>query len=297
MSEEMELPTGVGAGGLSNLSGPTVRATINYCERVPRAWYNITDPSASFRPLHEHWVTIEDARPNRDRLDLDREGFILLDHVSQAIDLKVSTTGQASVRDEDLYHRELITLIRELSGADLVLPYRTYLMGRRSQRTAGENGDGLTRPADFVHADVTRKSFHDWLRWVPEEEGLEPPPHWRRAALYQAWRVLSDAPQDYPLTLTDGRTVKPDDYVPLDTLNGLLPNERMVESRLGVYDPSHRWFYFSNMSPREVILFKGYDTAHEEQTVLHTAFSDLERHSHATPRKSIEARFIAFWRD
>jgi len=268
---------------------PSVMASVNYCQDIPRAYSSVAHPETNVRPLETHDVVIHDARPIRDRLDLDVEGFNLFDHHSSVSHLRDATALQAT------YHDEVGAFIKQISGADIVLPYRAYCQVRLSQRAPGEKGNDTTRPAGFIHADVTLKTFLNWSRWVQDEEGVQVP-SWSRCTLYNTWRAVSKPPQDFPLALTDGMSVKPGKYVVMDNDVGLDDPDRAIETRLGVYDPDDRWYYFSNMHADELLVFKGYDSNFEDvQTVMHTGFNNTKKHPDATPRESIEARFFAFW--
>lgn len=268
---------------------PSVKAAVNYCKKIPRAYASVPDPSKNIRPLETHEVVIRDARPVRDRLDLDVEGFRLFEHRSSVSHLRDIAELQ------NTYHVEVGAFIKEISGADVVLPYRAYCQVRLSQRAPGENGDDTTRPAGFIHSDVTEKTFLNWARWVQESEGVNVP-SWKRCVFYNTWRAVSVPPQDFPLALTDGKSIKPGNYVIMDNDVGLDNDDRAVETRLAVYDPDDRWYYFSNMRDDELLVFKGYDSQLAEmQTVMHTSFNNTPNNPEATPRESIEARFFAYW--
>ena len=268
---------------------PSVQVTLNFSQDIPRARSSVVDPAQTFMPLEPHEITIRDARPIREQFDLDRQGFALLDHKSSVSHLREPKKLDA------VYHEEVGEFIRKISGADIVLPYRIYLQCRLSQRAPGEKGDATTRPAGFAHADITQKTFNDWVRWVQEDEKVKVP-EFKRAALYQTWRAVSVPPHDYPLTLADARHTRTGHYVVMDNITSLETDDHTVETRLGLYDPAQRWYYFSNMREHELLVFKGYDSRYNDsQTVLHTGFDNTAKHPDATPRESIEARFFAFW--
>jgi hypothetical protein len=65
---------------------PSVSAVVNYS--VPIEGHAIQDvlrPENTHIPLESHTVTVRDARSIRDELDLDKEGFVLLDFQSQTL--------------------------------------------------------------------------------------------------------------------------------------------------------------------------------------------------------------------
>ena len=270
---------------------PSVNALVNYSKDIPRAYANVADPSKDIRPLETHEVVIHDARPINDRLDLDVEGFRLFDHRSSVTHLREAAALQ------ETYHKEVGDFIKRLTGADVVLPYRAYCQVRMSRRGEKDGkGDDTTRPAGFIHSDVTLKTFEDWARWVQDAEGVTVP-DWKRCVFFNTWRAVSNPPQDYPLTLVDARSHKTGKYVVMDNDTGLDSADHYVETRLGLHDPDDRWYYFSNMREDELLVFKGYDSRFgDAQTVMHTGFDNTKLHPNATPRESIEARFFAYWR-
>jgi len=270
---------------------PFVTATVSYCADIPRAQAYVVTPEKNYRPLIATTVKIRDARPIREQLDLDQQGFMLIDHKSSVTHLRTPEEIDAT------YHQEVGALIKQISGADFVLPYRKYMQLRLSQRAPGEHGNEFTRPAGFVHMDFTQKSFQDFIRWVQETEGVSPG-EYSRVVFYQTWRALSPPPQDYPLAITDGRSVKPGNYVIMDNyITSDMSGDNVVETRLGKADPQDRWYYFSNMRIDELLVFKGNDTRFgDSQSVLHTGFDNTAAEPNAVPRESLEARFFAFWK-
>jgi hypothetical protein len=64
------------------------------------------------------------------------------------------------------------------------------------------------------------------------------------------------------------------------------------------YNPKHRWSYFSDMTPGEVLVFKTNDSdSNHPHHVPHTAFNDPNCPEGVPPRTSIEMRAVAYWFD
>ena len=96
-----------------------------------------------------------------------------------------------------------------------------------------------------------------------------------------------------PLAIADARTLEPHD---------LVPAQRSYPDRVGetyriTYNPAHRWFYFPEMEPGEALVFKCYDSLDDGRArfTAHTAFVDPATPADAPPRRSIEARALAFF--
>ncbi len=76
-----------------------------------------------------------------------------------------------------------------------------------------------------------------------------------------------------------------------------MPDEdKAIAAAIFQYRPQHRWWYFSNMTREEALVFKFHDSRRVRPwRVPHTAFFDNTRPD-ARPRESIEARSIAYFR-
>ena len=63
------------------------------------------------------------------------------------------------------------------------------------------------------------------------------------------------------------------------------------------YDPDRKWFYLDQQNREEVILFKIYDSATDDETgpALHTSFRCVDIPEEGVPpRESIEVRALIF---
>lgn len=105
------------------------------------------------------------------------------------------------------------------------------------------------------------------------------------------WRSPSPPPQDRPLALLDRRTLDAADFVPA-VIRGPSANLNALQAS---YSPRHRFCWWSDMTPDEVLVFLQYEEGRgRTSTVLHTAFSDPRCPAGAPPRQSIEARAYVF---
>ena len=67
-------------------------------------------------------------------------------------------------------------------------------------------------------------------------------------------------------------------------------------SRVCKHSAAHGWYYFSNLTSDEVLVFKAFDSAAPDAyNAAHTAFDDPTAPADAAPRASVEARFVAFF--
>jgi hypothetical protein len=62
------------------------------------------------------------------------------------------------------------------------------------------------------------------------------------------------------------------------------------------YNPAHRWYYFRDMSPEEVLVFKAHDTDRRRSIrVPHSAFTDPTCAAGVPTRASVEMRGLALF--
>jgi hypothetical protein len=228
-------------------------------------------------------VKIEDAREHAGELTLEGNGFSVKRWPTQVRDF--IDTPAISGR----YVAECEALVRQLTDCDA-----TYQAGPIHCRFDGVD-DPLARydgvPAHYVHSDYSPTSADMSLTSLPES-----PSRYARLAVYNIWRVLTPPPQSQPLAVCDVTTLRPGDEQESKVIMGYADGD--VEFFTQLYHPHerHRWYYFSDMTPDEVLVFKSLDTDPERaRYVPHCAFLDPNRPA-GSARMSIEARIWAAFR-
>jgi hypothetical protein len=191
-------------------------------------------------------------------------------------------------------------VVARLTGTDLVIPMGGML--RRSVTTSAS----VQPPAAEAHVDFTQRSAE---RIAQRLYGRDRPngPGYRRFIGFSLWRALSAPPQDMPLALCDGASVRDDegthntkvdvDEIPTGAalLAPIEGEENMTAATIFHYSAAHRWWYFPDMTPDEVVLIKLYDSDHSGAwRCPHTAFRDTSRPD-AHERQSMEFRGIAYF--
>lgn len=228
-----------------------------------------------------HDVTILNGRQLNPLPTLDRQGFEL----RQAPTILRNFSDGEMV--ERVYYKRLERLIKDVTGAaDVVVFDRTI-------RTAEPN-NSVRSPVLHAHNDYTAASAPKRvLDLLGEEEGRKRLQ--KRFAQINVWRPIGSVVQSTPLAFADARTVNPQNLVPTAVNYG----DRQGEVYELKYDPAIRWVTFPNMTPDEVVLIKGYDSAGDYRAKLspHTAFIDPNSPDNTPPRKSIEVRTFAFFDD
>lgn len=272
---------------------PTVESSVNYLGEMNElpVFYAENYQNNNLN-LEEHRISVRDARSLRPRLALERDGFILADHPSAMRDYADTEAV------ERIYQPEIRELIAGLTGASLVVTTGAVLRwGERAEEsgTASVN----SRPARFVHVDYSRQSFNHFARTHLDTAGVEDPETWlqKRYVAYNIWRVLTPPPQDVPLGLCTAPSTAAGDVV---TGEAVIDAPGVPEFRFGSslyrYNPDHRWFYFSAMTPGEALVFKAFDSdTGRVQGCPHSAFNDPGAPDDVTPRASAEIRAYAWF--
>ncbi|MGH7852311.1 MAG: CmcJ/NvfI family oxidoreductase [Candidatus Binatia bacterium] len=227
-------------------------------------------------------MAIQDGRLLADRLSLDENGFVFVEHKTQVRDFFDAEELQS------VYYPEVERLIKEASGASRVVVFdHTLRSGEEGEREAKL----IREPVLSAHNDYTEWSGPNRVReFLPEEaDSLLA----RRFAIIQVWRAINQPIQSNPLALADAKSVAMED---------LLVAERRYPHRVGQtyrlkFSPEHRWFYFPKMRRDEALVFKVFDSEKDGRARFtpHTSFNDPASPPNAPARQSIEVRAFAFF--
>jgi hypothetical protein len=227
-------------------------------------------------------MVVRNGRLLADRLLLDEQGFIFVQHKTKVADFF------NSLELESAYYPEVEELIKGASGASRVVIFdHTLRSGDETEREAKL----IREPVLSAHNDYTEWSGPNRVREIlPDEaETLLT----RRFAIIQVWRAINQPIQSNPLAVADAKSIAMED---------LLVAERRYPHRVGQtyrlkYNPNHRWFYFPEMRRDEALVFKVYDSEKDGRARFtpHTSFEDPASPPNAPPRQSIEARALAFF--
>jgi hypothetical protein len=226
-------------------------------------------------------MTLLNGRVLGERLSLDEQGFVFVEHKSQVKDFFDENQLKT------IYYPEIEQLIRSQSGASRVVIFDHAL---RSGDEAEREEKLVRNPVLQAHNDYTEWSGPNRLREILPDEADELLKH--RFAIIQVWRAINRPIQSNPLALADARSIAFED---------LMVAERRYPHRVGQtyrlkYNPDHRWIYFPEMRRDEAIVFKVYDSDKKRaRFTAHTSFEDPATPPGAPPRQSIEMRAFAFF--
>jgi hypothetical protein len=264
-----------------SIASKNVTATLHYLKRTGQrpvryvgepppgavAWDGIDDPRD---------VLIEDARGRETEFTIDRNGFTLRRAPTQVRDFYSPEEVRA------VYYPEVERLLREALGASRVVVFD------HGVRNAGMEGHRV--PSRRVHNDHTVNSAPRRVRDHLGEEADELLRH--RFGVVNVWRPIRGPVLDSPLALCDARSFTDADLIASDLV---YPHVRGETSSVE-FKPEHRWYYFSEMQPDEVLLIRVHDSANDGRARLsfHTSFENPAAPA-APPRESIEVRSLVFY--
>ena len=238
-------------------------------------------------------VTVRNARL-AGPFTLQQHGFCISQHRTSISDWGANYGGDSP------YAAEVCAAAAKICGADVVVPMGGMV------RSSGLTSATVQPPAAEAHVDFTRgcaERIAARLYRNAHPAGAA----YRRFIAFSFWRALSPPPQDMPLALCEGGSVRDDegthntkvDVDEIPTGEALFApiecEELMAAATIFHHSPAHRWWYFPDMTPEEVIFIKFYDSDHSGAwRCPHTAFRDHTRPD-ARERRSMEFRAIAYF--
>jgi len=267
---------------------PYVEGELNYmAPMAERPRYLAYEPepgeARSNMTYDAHVMAIHDMRPIQHELDLDREGFGLIE----------ARTAVKDLWDDDevrrVYYPECEALIKELTGASRVFVF-DHVQRRRIPGLVDYSRSGPRQPATRVHVDHTGRSGPQRVRDLLPDEADELLKG--RVQVINLWRPTRGPLQDAPLALCDSKTVDEHDLVASD----LVYKNRTGETYSVTYNPAHKWYYAPELRRDEALLLKIMDSKTDGRArfMPHTSFTDPTTPADAFPRESIELRTLVF---
>ena len=254
--------------------------------------------NATGTPPQNPPTRIRDARALQARATSEAEfmaehGFVLLKAPTRVTDWGNSEQVteyylpevEATIRDRLYPGRKLIvqqppTVMRRGAGTNVP----QYGLGVHSDH--GTTADDFQRNvAAFTNADFGAR----WRAWFErdEVEGFISLDFWRTTGMEGPLRHM-------PLALCDPTSVDAADIIPT-ALEGVAPGGAVTHHVSLAYNPGQLWYYYPNMEPDEVLVFKLFQLMRNENAqpycaCFHTAFEHPATPADAQPRQSCEHR-------
>lgn len=228
-------------------------------------------------------IMVENARPWHvyGMETLDRHGFTLASLKPDVQDFR----DEAEV--EKRYYPAIERLVEQASGA-----HRAFVWSHLIRtETPVDFNDGYAR---FVHCDYNMKRLKEMSEDVLVKHGVEPQANWTYA-WFNTWQPFDNPAINNPLAFIDWQSLPEDDVI--DYFYTGRNRDSLVAAP--VYNPEHRWRYFPDMTPEEILVFKQMDGRRGGVSVYcpHTSFDVPDAPEGAPPRRSIEVRLLAVFED
>lgn len=217
-------------------------------------------------------VKVADLRDSDWQPAFDRDGIEFIRQPSKVTEFDANESWKAT------YDKELIDLLKGQHGAAEVIVF--------DHTIRLDDPQAPRRPARNVHNDYNEAGAQQRLLDLVGEARAE---EFRDGGFgfVNVWRPVENAIKSSPLGF-----IKPDSIRGRDWMDiGLIYPDRLGQI-LGVAgNQDHQWFYRSQMTPDEAIIFNIYDSGGRPH-LAHSAL-DLPSDVHATtPRQSIESRTL-----
>ncbi len=252
-------------------------------------------PSSGLGTVAAEHIRVEmpifDCRPLIKTLSLDNAGFEMVKESTHFDDFYNSDSVCQS------YYPQVIELLKRNTNGVAVFVFDHNV---RNQTRADLGEAGVREPVDGAHNDYTVASGPRRVLEILEENNALHL-NGKRAALINVWRPIVGPVQDFPLAICDARTAVLGDFVPTRIEHFLeddLDSPHLVGEIYNFrHNPSHKWFYVSDMQPNEFMLLKCYDSMHDNYACFtgHTGFRNPDSPSDADPRQSIEVRTLVIF--
>jgi hypothetical protein len=246
---------------------------VRYSDRSAEGGFIRANGDYSFG-MEDHPVRVHNAR--LEQIDFDTHGFTLLKHPTD-----VDFTSAEDVQRR--YHPEARRLVQQLTGASEVFAFLGILRGGEEDLGGG--------PALSAHVDFNEASLRNWVQRLAPDRAAELAG--RRLVNVNLWRGVRPV-RNSPLAVCDARSVEKGDFMTV-RFGEDPPPPGPVPGGLNVaYNPRHRWYYYPDMEPDEVIAFRLFDTGNPHwQMTAHTAIVDPTAVPGSPKRTSYELRTLA----
>ncbi|MFO7277465.1 MAG: CmcJ/NvfI family oxidoreductase [Pseudomonadota bacterium] len=254
-----------------------VNSFIRYSGRDAEGGFIRANGDYSFS-MEDHPAIVRNAR--LEKIDFATHGFTLVKHRTEA-----NFDDPADI--ERRYYPEACRIVKELTGASEVFAFLGIRRGGESNAGGG--------PALSAHVDFNEAALRGWVaRLAPDraETLLR-----KRLVNINLWRPLRPV-ENYPLAVCDARSVDKSDFMTVRFGEGG-QTASLAETAGGLnvaFNPKHRWYYYPNMQPDEILVFRLFDTGDPEwHMTAHTAFEDPTSRPGSPPRESFELRTVAIF--
>lgn len=255
----------------------TVSASVNYHvhKDQPQAFEfdvdgifgNLVSPELITTP-----ISVRDLREQSQGTQFDQDGIVFVEQPSAVRDFTHGDDWKA------VYNSELEQLLKSKTGAKEVIVF--------DHTVRIDDPNAARRPARNVHNDYNEAGAEQRLIDIVGEDRAEAF-HKAGYGFVNVWRPIEHPIQSSPLGFIRPSSMTPNDWMDI----GLIYPNRFGQILGVAANPAHDWFFKSEMTPDEAVIFNIYDNTGRPH-LAHSAL-DLPGDADVTiPRKSIESRTL-----
>lgn len=217
-------------------------------------------------------IEVRDLRGQSFVPQFDADGIVFVEQPSAVQDFEHGNDWQAT------YDGELQQLLKLKIGAEEVIVF--------DHTVRIDDPAAARRPARNVHNDYNQAGAEQRLIDIVGEARAKDF-HKAGYGFVNVWRPIEHTIESSPLGFIRPRSMTPHDWIDI----GLIYPDRFGQILGVAANPAHEWFFKSEMSPDEAIIFNIYDNTGRPH-LAHSAL-DLPGDADVTiPRKSIESRTL-----
>ena len=217
-------------------------------------------------------IVVHDVRGSEDQPTFRDDGIEFFRAPSRVSDFEAGSSWHSR------YDLELKNLLQAKTGATEVIVF--------DHTVRVDEASAVRRPARNVHCDYSKVGAEQRLLDLVGEARAEKF-HEAGYGFVNVWRPVSNIIRSSPLGFIRPASVQPEDWM---DINLVYPDR--VGQILGLAsNPDHEWFYKSQMSPDDVVIFNIYDNKNRP-SLAHGALDFLTENAPSVPRKSVESRTL-----
>ena len=251
--------------------------------------FEVTDTSGAGRKNYGHnpvRVVVSDLREREQQFSLAQHSFAAVMHTPLK---NVDFTNVAEVKER--YALDAINLIMK----HLPTSKRIVVFDATIRRASPENAH--CRPVRKVHVDQTPFGVCRRVKkHLTDREAAEFSRGDLRVRLINVWRPILGPVHDHPLTMAESLSVEDQDLV---KVKHIYP-DYVGETYAVKYNPSQRFWYWSNMSTEDVLLLQCFDSVQYTDDpgslrsirCAHASFTPVHSDTEQRNRQSIEIRCL-----
>jgi len=190
---------------------------------------------------------------------------------------------------QETYWPECAELVKQRIGAVKAVPYQWRHRRMETNEVKADGKNTATKPVQNFHVDNDAETAEGNLRKALGDDEAE---RWlgKRWGIVNIWRPVGETVKQWPLALLDSHTIDRAQVTEsILTVNNYKPNSKILR-----YSPDFRFYYCSDLTPDEALLFVDFDSQPDGMMVgvAHGAFEDHSSPKDAPLRRSTEVRVL-----